>query len=406
MHWHLETVVLAILLCVAVYSLLTKVIAKTILTLPIIFMSLGYLVSYHVNTLAEPEALSAGTRLLAEITLILVLFSDASHVRFSRLKESFNIPARMLIIGLPVTLGLGTLITVLINPQSGMAMAVLTAAVLTPTDAALGQTVVSSPDVPERLGQAINVESGLNDGLVLPFVLFGAMLAATGAGDVGTSGFALSVLLQIVLGPVVGIACGWGLAKIMDFAQTRDLMAESATGVVFLSAAFAAYVGAEIIGGNGFIAAFVAGMVFGNTYKHDIHFVGEFMEGVGQILTMFAFLAFGALLLPDGLEHMNWNAVILSLLFLTVVRMLPIWLSLSGTGLAPREKLFLGWFGPRGLASILFTLIMTDEFDFPGEAELLACVSMTVFLSIILHGITAAPLSKWIGKGPSPRHAR
>lgn len=399
MHLHLETVVLVVLLCIAAYSLLTKVIAKTIFTLPIIFMALGYLVSHHVNALAEPEALSTGTRLLAEITLILVLFSDASHVRFKRLKESYKIPVRMLVIGLPLTLGFGTLVVLLVNPQAGIAMALLTAAVLTPTDAALGQTVVSSPDVPDRLKQAINVESGLNDGLVLPFVLLGALMAASGASELHASGFAGTVLLQVVLGPLVGILIGWGLAKAMDFAQTHDLMAEAATGVVFLSSAFTAYVASEVIGGNGFIAAFIAGMVFGNTYKHDIHFVGEFMEGVGQILTMFAFLTFGALLLPDGLAHMSWTAVALAVLFLTVVRMLPIWLSLTGSGLAAREKLFLGWFGPRGLASILFTLIMTDEFDFPGEAELLACVSMTVFLSIILHGVTAAPFSSRIGKG-------
>ncbi len=277
-------------------------------------------------------------------------------------------------------------------------MALLTAAVLTPTDAALGQTVVSSEDVPEHLRETINVESGLNDGLVLPFVLFGAILASAGMDGANTDGLAGAAMLQVILGPLVGIALGWGFAKAMDYAQTRDLMAEAAGGVAFLMVAFSAYIGSELIGGNGFIAAFIAGMVFGNTYQHKIHFIGEFMEGVGQLLTMFAFLVFGALLLPDGLEHMTWNAVVLALLFLTVVRMLPIWLSLLGTGLALREKLFLGWFGPRGIASILFTLIMIDEFDFPREQELLACVSMTVFLSIILHGVSAAPLSKWIGR--------
>jgi NhaP-type Na+/H+ or K+/H+ antiporter len=401
MHWHLETVMLAVLACVVIYSLLTKAIAKTIVTLPIIFMVVGYLVSDHVTRLAEPEALSEGKRLLAEITLILVLFSDASHVRIERLRQSYITPLRMLVIGLPLTVALGTLVVFLISPENGLAMALLTAAVLTPTDAALGQTVVSSADVPENLSQAINIESGLNDGLVLPFVLFGAILAAAEMGNAQTDGFALSVILQVVLGPLVGVACGWLLAKAMDFAQSRDLMAEAAGGVVFLSAAFSAYLAAEIIGGNGFIAAFVAGMVFGNTYKHDIHFIGEFMEGVGQVLTMFAFLIFGAILLPDGIAHMNWKATAIAVLFLTVVRMLPIWISLSGTGLAAGDKLFLGWFGPRGLASILFTLIMIDEFDFPGEAELLACVSMTVFLSIVFHGVSAAPLSKWLGRGRS-----
>lgn len=397
LHWSPELILFSVLACIFVYSLLTNAIAKTILTLPIIFMVVGYLCSRPLEMLAEPEILDEGKRLLAEITLVLVLFSDASHVRFKTLRRNFNVPLRMLVIGLPLTLALGMIITYLLNPQSGLAMALLTAAVLTPTDAALGQTVVSSESVPEGLRQTINVESGLNDGLVLPFVLFGAILASAGMEDANTDGLAKSAILQVVLGPLVGIALGWAFAKVMDFAQNKKLMAEAAGGVAFLMVAFSAFIGSEIIGGNGFIAAFVAGMVFGNTYKHEIHFIGEFMEGVGQLLTMFAFLVFGALLLPDGLEHMTWNAVVLALLFLTVVRMLPIWLSLLGTGLALREKLFLGWFGPRGLASILFTLIMMDEYDFPGEQELLACVSMTVFLSIILHGISAAPLSKRIG---------
>ncbi len=397
-HHNFELILLGILVCIFLYSLLTNAISKTILTLPIIFMVVGYLSARPIEALAEPQLLDEGKRLLAEITLILVLFSDASHVRFKTLRMNFNVPLRMLAIGLPLTLGLGTIVALLLNPESGLAMSLLTAAVLTPTDAALGQTVVTSEDVPEHLRETINVESGLNDGLVLPFVLFGAILASAGMEGAETDGLAAAAILQIILGPLVGIASGWVFAKAMDYAQTRDLMAEAAGGVAFLVVAFSAYIGSELIGGNGFIAAFIAGMVFGNTYQHKIHFIGEFMEGVGQLLTMFAFLVFGALLLPDGLEHMTWNAVILALLFLTVVRMLPIWLSLLGTGLALREKLFLGWFGPRGIASILFTLIMMDEFDFPGEEELLACVSMTVFLSIILHGISAAPLSKWIGR--------
>jgi NhaP-type Na+/H+ or K+/H+ antiporter len=397
-HHNLELILLGILVCIFLYSLLTNAISKTILTLPIIFMVVGYFCARPIEALAEPELLDVGKRLLAEITLILVLFSDASHVRFKTLRMNFKVPLRMLAIGLPLTIGLGMLVAYLLNPESGLAMALLTAAVLTPTDAALGQTVVSSADVPEHLSETINVESGLNDGLVLPCVLFGAILASAGMDGANTDGLAGAAMLQVILGPLVGMALGWGFAKAMDCAQTRDLMAEAAGGVAFLMVAFSAYIGSELIGGNGFIAAFIAGMVFGNTYQHKIHFIGEFMEGVGQLLTMFAFLVFGALLLPDGLEHMTWNAVVLALLFLTVVRMLPIWLSLLGTGLELREKLFLGWFGPRGIASILFTLIMIDEFDFPREQELLACVSMTVFLSIILHGVSAAPLSKWIGR--------
>lgn len=393
-----DWVILGILVAFIVYSLVTCAIDRSPLTLPIIFMCLGYSLSEPLRSSASPEVLHEGKRLLAEITLVLVLFSDASHVRFSRLRQNWKLPCRMLLIGLPLSILFGTITALMLNPQSGLVMALLTAAVLTPTDAALGQAVISDPDVPEHLSETVNVESGLNDGLVLPFVLLGAILASANMAGAHTDALALAAVLQIVLGPVAGITVGWLAAKAMDLAQGRKLIAEASKGVVFLATAFAAYVAADAIGGNGFIAAFVSGMVFGNTYRHDIRFVREFMQGAGQLLTMSAFLVFGGLLLPDGLAHASYKAVVLAVLFLTVVRMGAIWLSLVGSGLKTREKLFLGWFGPRGLASILFTLVIVDEFDFPNEAELLACVSMTVAISILAHGLTSTPLAKRIGK--------
>ncbi len=396
--WHLELVILIILLGFIGYSIFSKSVSRTMLTLPIIFLSLGFLLSGPVNEVsADSDNINAAARLIAEITLVLVLFADASHVRFSRLRDSFKLPLRMLVIGLPLTVAFGTAVVYVLNPAAGLAMALLTAAVLTPTDAALGQSVVSSPDVPARLSETINVESGLNDGLVLPFVLIGAIFASSGTGPAETGGLALSIVTQLTLGPLVGIAMGWLIARLLDIAQERDWIFESAEGVVFLATAFATFIVSEQVGGNGFIAAFVAGMVFGNTYKHDPTFISEFMEGAGQILTMTAFLGFGALLLPDGLKHMTLQAVIVAVSFLTFVRILPIWLSLAGAGLPEREKLFLGWFGPRGLASILFTLIIMDEFDFPAEDELLSCVAMSVFFSVFLHGLSANPLVRRIG---------
>ena len=382
---HFDLVVLGILVAYILYSLFTRAIERTLLTLPIVFMCLGYLLSDELHAAAPPQVLDEGKRLLAEITLVLVLFSDASRVQFSQLKRTWTLPARMLLLGLPLAVLLGTLMTWLVSPEGGVAMALLTAAVLSPTDAALGVPVVASPDVPERLSETINVESGLNDGLVLPVVLFGALLATGGLGDMmATNGLALAALVQV--------------ARLMDLAQSRDLIEEAAEGVVFLTTAFAAYVFSVAIGGNGFIAAFVAGMIFGNTYRHNIRFVRDFMDGTGQLLTMSAFLVFGALLLPDGLAHASMKTLVIAVLFLTVVRVGAIWLSLTGSGLKTGEKLFLGWFGPRGLASILFTLIIIDEFDFPNEAELLSCVSMTVALSILVHGLSSMPLARWISK--------
>jgi len=393
---NLELILLGIMASIIAFSLLTKIIGRTVLTLPIIFVAIGYLCASATETLGSAEELRGSARLLAEITLILVLFADASHVRLARLKQSFALPLRMLVIGMPLTIALGTVVVFLVSPVSGVSLSLLTAAVLTPTDAALGQTVVSSPDVPERLSQTINVESGLNDGLALPFVVLGAILASTSVH--GADGLASMAILQIVLGPIVGISVGWMSARALDMAQQNDWIIESAQGVVFLATAFVSFLAAELVGGNGFIAAFVAGAVFGNSYRHDIHFIEEFMEGAGQLLTMASFLVLGALMLPDGLAHATWPTILIAVGFLTVVRMLPIWISLIGTGLALKEKLFLGWFGPRGLASVLFTLIVMDEFDFPHEEELLACVSLTVALSVLLHGISATPLAKRIGR--------
>lgn len=398
-HSGIELSIFAIAIGIVVFSLLTKVINRTIFTLPMVFTAIGYAVSVPTMSLGSAETLNGAIRIIAEMTLILVLFSDASQVRFAKLRENYLLPLRMLIIGMPLSIALGTLILTLLNPWSILPVALLTAAVLTPTDAALGQTVVTSPKVPLHLRQTINVESGLNDGLALPFVLMGAILSA---GGVGAENLPALIAWQVILGPVAGIVAGWSVAKLLEQADARDLVAESARGVVFLTTAFIAYIGAELIGGNGFISAFVAGAVFGNSYRNDLHFITEFMEGNGQILTMVAFITFGALLLPDGIAHLSALSVLAGLSFLTVVRIIPIWVSLLGTGIPMRERLFLGWFGPRGLASILFTLIMVDEFQLPGETELIACVSATVMFSILLHGITAAPLAAHFGKASEP----
>lgn len=395
---HIELVLLAILVCVVIYSLLTKSITKTLLTLPIIFIALGFAVSGWVGELGPSDELRSIARVLAEITLILVLFADASHVRFARLKQDYLIPMRMLIFGMPLTIGFGMLFVYWVSPESGLALSLLTAALLTPTDAALAQPVVSSPHVPTKLSQTINVESGLNDGLALPFVLLGAILASATMEGANTDGLALATIMQIVIGPLVGIAVGWVFAKALDLATDRNWTIESAQGVVFLATAFVSYLASELVGGNGFISAFIAGAVFGNTYRHDIHFITEFMEGTGQLLTMAAFLVFGALMLPDALQHASIISITVAVGFLTFIRMFSIWVSLIGMTMSLKEKMFVGWFGPRGLASILFTLIMMEKFDFPNEEELLACVSLTVLLSAILHGISATPLTKMIGR--------
>ena len=308
---------------------------------------------------------------------------------------------KWLLVGMPLTILLGTFLAHWVSPDKPWALALLLAAILTPTDAALGQTVVTSPSVPPLLRQGINVESGFNDGLALPVVIIAALLAAQISG-VAVQGVPdnlfVFTLMQVTLGPLAGIMVGYIFAKTLDAAIEAKLITIVFQGLYFLCVAFLAFTSAELIGGNGFIAAFVGGLVFGNTLRNSSSFIDEFMESEGQLLTILTFLIFGAVMVPIGFEHGTWKTVVLAIGFLSVVRMLPIFVSLSGLRLSLYEKLFLGWFGPRGLASILFALLIVKRFPIPGAEELLACVVLTVTLSIVLHGVTAKPMSERFGK--------
>lgn len=390
------TTILIVLSVIGVYCLFSKRLESSIISLPMIFTALGLLLGQIGLELVPMEIGHEVIHLIAEITLILVLFADASRVRLGSLFTHSAVPIRMLLIGMPLTILLGTLVARWVSPDAPWAVAFLVAAILTPTDAALGQSVVSSPHVPKRIGQSVNVESGLNDGLALPVVLIAAILAAGASGMTGEhvpENLVSFTLMQVILGPIAGIVIGFVAAKLLDFAVDRDAATPVSQGLYFLSVAVFAYFGAEAVGGNGFIAAFIAGLVFGNVLRAPAMFIHEFMEGEGQLLTLLTFLIFGAVLAPMGLEHANIKTVALAIAFLTFVRMVPMWLALTGAGLSHYEKFFLGWFGPRGLASILFALLVLERFHIPGAEELAACVVLTVLLSIVLHGVTAAPFS-------------
>ena len=393
-------VILIMLGAIATYALISRRLSSSIISLPMVFAALGLLLGRLGLQLVPAETGNEIVQFVAEITLILVLFSDASQVKTALLKRSVAIPTRMLLIGMPLSILLGTLIAKWASPDQPWALALLLAAILTPTDAALGQSVVTSPAVPKRISQSINVESGLNDGLALPVVLVAAIAAASEVliAESIPNNVVLFALRQITLGPLAGIAIGYTSAKLLDLAIQRKTATMVEQGLYFLATAFIAYFGAELIGGNGFIAAFAGGLTFGNTLRAPSEFINEFMEGEGQLLTMLTFLVFGAVLAPIGLSHANWRTLVVAISFLTFVRILPIWISLTGLRLSSYEKLFLGWFGPRGLASILFVLLSIEQFVLPGQDELVACAVLTVLLSIALHGITAVPLSNLFRK--------
>jgi len=380
------------------FSLVSGRLQGTVITASLVFIAFGFLAGNAGFAIADVNPEHAAIHFIAELTLILVLFTDAARIDVSRLRRDHNLPVRMLVIGLPLTMATGTLIAVQLFPEFGLWEAALLAALLAPTDAALGQSVVSAKAVPVRIRQAINVESGLNDGIALPAVLLFATLASAQHEASGVGDWLWFGVLQITLGPLVGVATGYFGARLLDVAAERSWMNTSFQGVGILSLALFTYVVAELIGGNGFIAAFTAGMVFGNTLRHPCTFLFEFMETEGQLLMLITFLVFGAVLLPEGLQHWNMSVFFYAVLSLTIIRMIPIWFSLLATGVRLPTQLFLGWFGPRGLASILFVLLILEESQVVHRNELLSITIVTVGLSALLHGITAAPFANRYGR--------
>ncbi|REK05910.1 MAG: hypothetical protein DWQ36_15490 [Acidobacteria bacterium] len=395
---------LAIALLVLAYGLLSRRLASSPITPPLFFAAGGLVLGAGGLGLIGMEGNEQVVHLFAELTLILVLFSDAAMIDAGELRRDFAIPLRMLAIGLPLLVGLGAVAGLWLLPELGWYGAGLLAAVLAPTDAALGQAVVTRPSVPLRMRTTLSTESGLNDGLALPLVLvFAACSAARGEDEllpwVGFAG------RQLVVAALVGVAVGLLGARLLDAAIERRLITGSFVRLSGLALAVLAYGASEALGGNGFIAAFVGGFAFGNTSSCDQEPMREFSEAEGELLTLITFCLFGALFVVPA-AHLWTPAVFLyALLSLTVIRILPIALSLIGTGLRLPSLLFLGWFGPRGLASILFALLVVDREGVPGSEQVFAVVVLVVAASIVLHGASASPLADAYGRWSRGMHS-
>ena len=386
----------AIAVGVVLYGLVSGRLQNSVITAPMVFAGFGLLVGHAGLGLADLDFGHGFVHILAEVTLILVLFSDAARIDLRQVMRDHDLPLRMLILGLPLTIVAGALVGLALPLGLTFWEAALLAAILAPTDAALGQSVVSSPLVPARVRQALNIESGLNDGIALPMVLMLACFAGAAQAG-GEQDWLVFGAKQVVLGPLAGVVVGGAGGWLMDRAVRAGWMAESYEGAAILALAFLAFAGAEIIGGNGFIAAFVAGLVFGNVVRERCHFVFEFAEAEGQLLVLLTFLIFGAAILPEALGHLGLPVLLYAALSLTLVRMLPVAVSLIGSGVGPATVGFLGWFGPRGLASILFALLVLETAEIPIAESLVAITVVTVALSILAHGLSAAPAARWYG---------
>ena len=339
------------------------------------------------------ESTSGVVRTLAEATLALVLFCDASRVDLRHFRGEVSLPLRLLGIGLPLTIALGTVAAAATFGALTLGEAVILAVVLAPTDAALGQAVFTEPRVPARVRQGLNVESGLNDGICVP-LLFAAVAIADVESEISEGRGAATLLLEeIGYGIVGGVIGGVAVAAIVIHAGGRGLIDDAWRHVIPGAGAALAYGIASALGGSGFIAAFVAGMTFRLLLKRDPGDINEFSEEVGDVLNGVTFVLFGAVLLGPALGEADWSLVLYAVLSLTLVRMVPVAIAMIGSHARAPTLGFVGWFGPRGLASIVFAVIVIEESDLPHEHLIVLAIYLTVGLSVLAHGLSAAPLA-------------
>jgi NhaP-type Na+/H+ or K+/H+ antiporter len=370
------------------YSLVSRRLEGGIVTAPIVFTGAGILVTLSLPDTAHRQADVEVFLRVAELGLVLLLFTDASRTDLGVLKNIRNLPVRLLSAGMLLTIVLGTLGALLVFPGLSIWEAGILAAILAPTDAGLGQIIVSSPQVPLRIRQGLNVEAGLNDGLSVPFLLF--FIALAGPAVEERARLVQFIVEQLGYGVLVGLGAGLVGGWLLAVADRRHWIAESWQPLGVVAVPLLALIASDAVGASMFIAAFVAGLVVQVSFPRAGGHVVEFTEQWGQVLNLAVFFLFGLLVARDW-QRFSLPIVLYAVLSLTVVRMVPVAVALLGTRLSRATVLFMGWFGPRGLASIVLGLVYLEETQGGGPPIVPLAVMATVLLSIVAHGVSAAP---------------
>jgi len=355
-------------------------------------VGIGILITFLVVDPIDIRSPAALTFL--ELTLALVLFTDAARIDVGRIRRQYRWPARMLLIGLPLAMVLGAVVAgwILAIPFGA---ALLLGVILAPTDAALAEPVLESEVLPVRVRQTLNIESGLNDGLALPVLFIAIGLIESEAGRSVSSSVLLVVSLVgigVAGGALLGLAGAWVISR----ATEHGWMDELHQKIAAVALALGTFAAVEVLGGSGFVAAFVAGAVLGARVRPKCEYLYDFADTEGRALVLIAFVFLGAgpiyQLIREGVP---WQAWVVSLVALFVVRPLAIAVSLIGEKLLLSTVLFFGWFGPRGLATAVFLLVAFEEMT--DISPLVADITfLTVALSVLLHGVSAMPASQWL----------
>ena len=384
-----------------VFGAMSKPLRTGIVTAPMLCVAAGVIASTVLGpnqsiALDNPVISSIG-----EVALAIVLFTDASGVDRRRLLKEWRLPARLLAIGLPLTMVAGTLAGLWLLPALPWVWLAAVAVILAPTDAALGIAVLLNESVPQRIRDTLNVESGLNDGIALPPLLALLAAAATPTSALTETEWMIGALGEIGVGAIIGALFGWVGGRLIDAAWKRGWIDETFARLVSPGLAIFTFAVAHMLDRNGFVAAYLAGLALAVSSPELRERVHQFGEADGTQFSLLVFLLFGLVMVPSAWRH--WDAAMLAfaMISLTVVRMVPVWLSLLGSGLDVKSVLFVGWSGPRGIASVLYLALVVQRFgteDHVQVVQVFAVIVLTVLLSVLLHGLSAAPLSAAYGR--------
>ncbi|MGV9306605.1 cation:proton antiporter domain-containing protein [Nonomuraea sp. NPDC004354] len=398
--------ILIVTVAIFLWGVVSARLQRADLTAPIVFVAIGWLFA-AVGLVAPPIEAARMFKPLVEFTLVWVLFSDAAGVPLAQVRRDLGRYLRLLAVGLPLSILAGWALANWFFPGLGIWLALLVGAALAPTDAALGLPVVTNPAVPVDVRRLITVESGLNDGMVTPVVMFAIAGAASAEGVEGAPGLwgALAELgVGLAVGAGVGLAGGWALR----WTRRRGWAAEDFAGIAVLALALVAYAASLVVHGNGFVAAFCAGLAFGAVAGRRGPEELVFVEQTSSLVSLLVWLAFGAFAVPTMIDRADLVLVAYAIASLTLVRMVPVALACAGSGLDRNTVLFVGWFGPRGLASLVFALLAVEELG-PAADQAVAIIGGTVLMSVLVHGLSAGPLASRYsraltrgGDGPAP----
>ncbi|GAA1419606.1 cation:proton antiporter [Catellatospora coxensis] len=380
--------VLMLGLVLVVWAVLARPAQRYSVTVPIAMAAAGLILTNGTHPLVDVEVTGPIVRHLIEITLALVLFTDATEISMRWLRETGRVPMRMIFIAFPLTVLLGFAAGVPLLPGAGWWVCAICAAVLAATDSTPILPMLHDQRLPSGMRHTITVVSGLDDGIAAPLVLL-LLAGAVASTDLE------SVLLELLIALVAGLLTGFGGSRMLSLARERGWTTPEADRVGMLALAITAFAMAEVLHGNGFVAAFVAGLAARATAPHMPHAALQTVSDTATVLSAAVWFVFGSLIVPAFMDGLEWRVFAYAFLSLTLIRMLPVALSLLGSHVPWRERWALGFWGPRGLDSMVLGIIALEQLSGLDADWVADVVVVVISLSILIHGLSARYFASW-----------